>query len=333
MFLSEIGNSDLAERLLQVGDQIVRVFKADGQADQVGGHFERGAGHGGVGHGARMLDQGFHATQRFGQGEHFGGSGELLGRFETGGEVGSKGSATKFTDDDYYWTLGKCLEVGDVTRKHMDIMDKFDPNKRVALLVDEWGTWWDEEPGTVPGHLYQQNTMRDAMVAALSLNVFHDLTDRVKMTNIAQIANVLQSMVLTKDNQMVLTPTYYVFKMYVPHQDAKLIPLSVNTTYRKVRDNRLVPVISATASEKDGKVAISLVNTDLNEPCEIDIPLGNIKAKNVKGEILTSTNIADYNDFGQPEKVTLKTFNGAKINKGSLKLTLPAKSIVTLQLD
>lgn len=185
----------------------------------------------------------------------------------------------------------------------------------------------------MPGHLYQQNTMRDAMVAALSLNVFHDLTDRVKMTNIAQIANVLQSMVLTKDNQMVLTPTYYVFKMYVPHQDAKLIPLSVNTTYRKVRDNRLVPVISATASEKDGKVAISLVNTDLNEPCEIDIPLGNIKAKNVKGEILTSANIADYNDFGQPEKVTLKAFNGAKINKGSLKLTLPAKSIVTLQLD
>lgn len=253
--------------------------------------------------------------------------------YTTPGWVGSKGSATKFTDDDYYWTLGKCLEVGDVTRKHMDIMDKFDPNKRVALLVDEWGTWWDEEPGTVPGHLYQQNTMRDAMVAALSLNVFHDLADRVKMTNIAQIANVLQSMVLTKDNQMVLTPTYYVFKMYVPHQDAKLIPLSVNTTYRKVRDNRLVPVISATASEKDGKVAISLVNTDLNEPCEIDIPLGNIKAKNVKGEILTSTNIADYNDFGQPEKVTLKAFNGAKINKGSLKLTLPAKSIVTLQLD
>ena len=132
------------------------------------------------------------------------------------GWSGSKGAATKFSDEDYYWTLGKCLEIGDVVKEHMRIMDKYDPKKRVGLLVDEWGTWWDEEPGTTPGHLYQQNTMRDAMVAALSLNTFHPLTDRVKMTNIAQIANVLQAMVLTKDNQMVLTPTYYVFKMYVP---------------------------------------------------------------------------------------------------------------------
>lgn len=243
-------------------------------------------------------------------------------------------SATQFSDSSYYWTLGKCLEVGDVIRKHADIMDRFDPKKRVGLLVDEWGTWWNEEPGTVPGHLYQQNTMRDAMVAALSLNTFHNFSDRVKMTNIAQIANVLQSMVLTKDDKMVLTPTYYVFQMYTPHQDAQLIPLTTNSTYRQVGDNRLLPNISATASTKDGKVTVSLTNTDLKNPCEVEIPLNKIKASKVlNADILTSKDARDYNDFDNPNKVTIKKFDGAKISKGMLKVTLPAMSIATITLN
>lgn len=261
-------------------------------------------------------------------------NGISLHYYTVAGWTGSKGSATDFTDDDYYWTLGKCLEIGPVVEKHMKIMDKYDPKKRVGLMVDEWGTWWDEEPGTVRGHLYQQNTMRDAMVAALSLNTFHPLTDRVKMTNIAQIANVLQAMVLTKDDKMVLTPTYYVFKMYVPHQDARLIPLDIKTPVRKVRDGRKVPVISATASEKNGKVTISLTNTDLTENFDIRLPLEKIKAgKVVKAEILTAADIHDYNNFGEPEKVTLKPFDDASIADGTLTVALPAKSIVTLTLD
>lgn len=249
------------------------------------------------------------------------------------GWVGSKGSATDFTEEDYYWTLGKCLEIGDVVKEHMRIMDKYDPKRRVGLLVDEWGTWWDQEPGSIPGHLYQQNTMRDAMVAALSLNTFHPLTSRVKMTNIAQVANVLQAMVLTKDDQMVLTPTYYVFKMYVPHQDARLIPITVNSPERLVRDNRKVPTISATASEKDGKVTISLVNVDLKNPCDVEITLGAIKATKVSGEIITAKDMRDYNDFGKPEKIKTVAFDKAKIKKGNLTVTLPAMSIVTLSLN
>ena len=252
--------------------------------------------------------------------------------YTVAGWSGSKGAATKFSDEDYYWTLGKCLEIESVIKEHMRIMDKYDSKKRVGLMVDEWGTWWDEEPGTIKGHLYQQNTMRDAMVAALSLNIFHNLTERVKMANIAQIANVLQSMVLTKDKQMVLTPTYYVFKMYVPHQDATLIPLTLNTPYRMVRANRLVPTISATASQKDGIVTISLTNIDLTKPCEVEIPLKDIKFSKVSGEILTAADIHDYNDFGAPEKVTLKPFDKAKVSKDVLRLTLPAKSIVTISL-
>lgn len=176
--------------------------------------------------------------------------------------------------------------------------------------------------------------MRDAMVAALSLNTFHRFTDRVKMTNIAQIANVLQSMVLTSGDKMVLTPTYYLFKMYVPHQDAKLLPLNVATPMIKARDGRQVPVVDATASTKDGKTTISLVNTDLQEQAEITIDLAGITARSIKGEILTSAKINDYNDFSKPESVSIRPFNkGWKQSKDKLFVTLPAKSIVTLSLN
>ncbi|WP_285822720.1 alpha-L-arabinofuranosidase C-terminal domain-containing protein [Duncaniella freteri] len=247
---------------------------------------------------------------------------------------GSKGSATVFTPEDYYWTLGKCLEIEPVIEKHAAIMDKYDEKKRIGLLVDEWGTWWDVEPGTNPGHLYQQNTMRDAIVAALSLNVFQRHTDRVKMTNIAQVANVLQSMVLTRGDKMVLTPTYYVFKMYIPHQGATPIPLDVTTVRKDVRDGRSVDMLQATASRKDGKITVSLSNVDLDKEMEVAIALGNeSKAKNISGNILTAGSIDDYNDFDKPEKVTLKPFSGAKAAKGSIKVKLPAKSIVTLTFE
>ena len=174
--------------------------------------------------------------------------------------------------------------------------------------------------------------MRDAMVAALSLNVFQRHTDRVKMANIAQVANVLQSMVLTRGDQMVLTPTYYVFKMYIPHQGATPIPLDVTSSSMRVRDNRHIDMLQATASRKDGRITVSLTNLDLDKAMEVEIPTDG-KARNIEGSILSASSIDDYNDFGQPEKVTLKPFAGAKAVKGSLKLTLPAKSIVTLSFE
>ena len=161
------------------------------------------------------------------------------------GWTGSKGSATVFTDDEYYETIGKCLEIEPVIKRHAAIMDSIDPQKRIGLLVDEWGTWFDEEPGTVRGHLFQQNTLRDAIVAGLSLNVFHRYTDRVKMANIAQVANVLQSMVLTRGNEMVLTPTYYVFKMYNVHQDAEFLPTECDAETFMAPQRRPVPTVSA----------------------------------------------------------------------------------------
>ena len=245
-----------------------------------------------------------------------------------------KGSATQFNDDDYYATLGKCLEIEDVIKRHISIMDRYDAAKHVGLMVDEWGTWWDQEPGTIPGHLFQQNTMRDAMVAALTLNVFHKYTDRIRMANIAQIANVLQSMILTREDKMVLTPTYYIFKMYKVHQDATYVPLDIACERRVVREDRIVPTLSATASrDTEGILHLSLANIDLNEPCEVEVSLDGIKAKSVTGEILTSSRIDDYNTFDEPNKIATKAFDKARISKGKLMVTIPAKSIVTLTLE
>lgn len=248
------------------------------------------------------------------------------------GWSGSKGSATDFTEDEYLWTLGKSLGIEPVIERHDSIMSAYDPDHKVALLVDEWGTWFDEEPGTISGHLYQQNTMRDAMVAALSLNVFHRHTDRVKMANIAQIANVLQAMVLTRGDKMVKTPTYYVFKMYIPHQNAIYLPLELKSTSLTEVNGVSLPQVNATASRKGDTVTITLANVDLREKAEVAIPLGDLKVASTAGEILTSDHIDDYNDFDNPDKVKLAPFKSFTLKGSTLKVTLPSKSIVSLTL-
>jgi alpha-N-arabinofuranosidase len=249
------------------------------------------------------------------------------------GWSGSKGSATKFNDDDYYWTMGKCLEIENVIKKHCDIMDQTDPKKQTGLLVDEWGTWWDEEQGTTRGHLYQQNALRDAFVAALTLNVFNKHTDRIRMANIAQVVNVLQSMILTNDKQMVLTPTYHVFEMYKGFQDATYLPLDLTCDSMSVRGDRKIPLVSTSAAkEKNGNIIISLANVSLKNSEDLTINLQGANVQKVTGRILTSKNITDFNDFDHPNVVEPTDFNNVKIKKGELKLKVPAKSIVVLEL-
>ena len=254
---------------------------------------------------------------------------------------GSKGKATQFNADQYYWTIAKCgVGVEEVLQKQIAIMDKYDARGNIDLLLDEWGTWWDEEPGSIRGHLYQQNTMRDAMVAAFSLNTFHQYTKRLKMCNIAQIANVLQSMVLTKGNQMVLTPTYYVFKMYVPNMEAINIPLKVTCdTFEAENEQqnsprRVSPYVSCSASRMaDGTVNINLANADLSNARKVTIDLGGVKGKVQNAQVLTAQNIQDYNDFGKAEKVHPTTFSGATIDRqGNLVVEMPKMSVVCLQV-
>lgn len=252
------------------------------------------------------------------------------------GWSGSKGSATKFLNDEYYWTIGKCLEIEDVIKKHCSIMDKRDPQKKIGLLVDEWGTWWDEEPGTIRGHLYQQNTMRDAFVAALTLNIFHRHVDRVKMANIAQVVNVLQSMILTDmkgNGHMVLTPTYHVFRMYQPFQDATALPLEISCDSIKVRENQTIPTIfSSAAKNKDNSIVVSLANISLDKSQDIDIVSDLSTINNITGEILKCKNISDYNDFEHPQTIAPLVFKDMKIKKNIIKIKIPAKSIVVLNI-
>ena len=260
------------------------------------------------------------------------------------GWSGSKGSATQFSDDDYYWTIGKCLEIEDVIKRHSQIMDKKDPNKKIGLFVDEWGTWWDEEPGTIPGHLYQQNTMRDAFVAALTLNVFHRHSDRIWMANIAQVVNVLQSMILTDTigkGHMVLTPTYHVFNMYKDFQNANVLPLQLNCDSvavrgdKKARNGRKIPLVHYTAAiQTDGTILVSLSNVSLSDAQSISIKIdGNRAIKNVKANILQAKNMGDYNSFEKPDVIAPVPFTKATVKNNQLRVNLPPKSIVVLKLN
>ena len=250
------------------------------------------------------------------------------------GWQGSKGSAMSFSTDEYYETLGKALEIEPVIRRHIALMDAADPQKRIGLLVDEWGTWFDEEPGTVRGHLYQQNTMRDAMVAALTFNVFHRYADRITMANIAQIANVLQAMVLTRGDEMVLTPTYHAFWLYRPHQGATFIPTTCSASERQVTKTRSVPEVSVTASrDKAGKIHLSIVNPELEKEQTLLIAFDALQPNTVSGEMLHADSIDAYNEFGTAPRVGVKPFKGAKITKAGIELKLPAASILTLEIE
>jgi len=245
----------------------------------------------------------------------------------------NKGSATKFTEKEYFETVERCLNVEQALDRHITIMDRYDPARRVALVVDEWGTWWDVEPGTNPGFLYQQNTMRDAIVAGLSLNYFNERCERVKMANIAQTVNVLQSLILTDGDKMLLTPTYHVFEMYKVHHDATLLPLHLNCGNYSM-DGREVPSLSASASkDAKGAVNISLVNVDPSVESEVLIDLRGGEFSVVTGRVLSSTELNAHNTFDKSETVRPVAFTGARLKKNILSLKVPPASVVVLTVN
>ena len=246
---------------------------------------------------------------------------------------GSKGSAIDFDEEWWYNMISKAVEVEEVIENHKAIMKALDPEYKVDLLLDEWGTWFDVEPGTNPGHLYQQNTMRDAMIAAMSLNIFHRHTDRLTMANIAQIVNVLQAMILTKGSEIVLTPTYHIFRMYNVHQDAQFVPTECNAADMVAPSGRIMPEISVTASKNaEGRLHVSIANPVIGKPQTVVLNFDSFKPKNVTGEILASPSINSYNDFGKEPAVAPNPFTAFKKDGKSLVVTVPAASVVCLEL-
>lgn len=242
-----------------------------------------------------------------------------------------KGPSTQFSEDQYFKIMDEAWKMEELVVRHSTIMDKYDPQKKVALIVDEWGGWYEVEPGTNPGFLYQQNTMRDAMIAGMTLNIFNNHADRVRGANLAQIVNVLQAVILTEGEKMLLTPTYHVMKMYNVHQDALMIPMALETE-NYTFSGKSIPAVSASASTKGGEMNISLTNVDLHKGHEVSIQLRGQNFSKIKGQILNSNSIQDYNTFAQPEKISIQEFSGAKVVNGALKLTIPAHSVIVLNL-
>jgi alpha-N-arabinofuranosidase len=249
------------------------------------------------------------------------------------GKWDKKGSATEFAENEWFSTLRQTLVMDKLVGQHSAIMDKYDPEKKVGLIIDEWGTWYDVEPGTNPGFLYQQNTLRDAVVAGLNFHIFHKYADRVAMTNIAQTVNVLQAVILTDKEKMILTPTYHVFEMFKVHQGATSLPLQLITPDYAF-EKETIPAVSASASkDAAGKVHVSLVNATPGTAITVTATLAGVSAKGVTGRILTAAAMNAHNTFAAPAAVQPAAFTGAKFANGQLTLTLPAKSVVVLSLE
>ena len=244
-----------------------------------------------------------------------------------------KGAAVNFDESEWFNTMQKTAVVDENLNQHSAIMDRYDPEKKIALIADEWGNWFDPEPGDNPAFLYQQNTLRDAVTAGLYLNIFNNHCDRVKMANVAQMVNVLQSMILTKDDKIVLTPTYYVFKMFAVHQDATMLPIKLKCDEYSEGSEKINSLSVSASKDKDGKIHISIVNLNPKKEMKLNCEVSGVSVKIVSGEIITADKMNAYNDFGKPEEVTIKPFTGAQLEKGMLNVNLPAKSVVMLELD
>ncbi|MFC0272767.1 alpha-N-arabinofuranosidase [Metabacillus herbersteinensis] len=246
-----------------------------------------------------------------------------------------KGSALDFQVDEWFITMKKSLHMEELITKHGTIMDKYDPEKRVGMIIDEWGTWFDVEPGTNPGFLYQQNTIRDALVAGVHFNIFHKHSDRVQMTNIAQTVNVLQAMILTEGDKMILTPTYHVFEMFKVHQDAQLLTVDSNINDYEYNGEKL-PQVSVSASKNtEGKVHISLCNLDHKNEAGLDLDIRGfiVNETRVTGRILTAGSMNDHNTFEEPEKVKPVDFNQVTVLENKVSVQLPPMSVVVLTIE
>lgn len=243
-----------------------------------------------------------------------------------------KGSATEFDDAVWYKTLKKAIYIETLIQRHGAIMDQYDPDKKIGMIMDEWGCWFNVEPGTNPGFLYQQNTMRDALVAGVSLNIFNKHCDRVKMANIAQMINVLQAVILTEGEKMVLTPTYYIFQMYKNHQNATLLESHVNTDEVGVEKEYMVPKLHESVSkDKDGWITITLSNLSTEDAEEMDMIFSDLLVKEVKGELL-SAKMQSYNSFDAPEAVKKENFDQFTVKDNRVLFTIPAHSVMQIRV-
>ncbi len=243
-----------------------------------------------------------------------------------------KGSATDFDENAWYKTLSKAYYMDELIRNHSAIMDSYDPERKIALVVDEWGAWYTVEPGTNPGFLYQQNTIRDALVAGITLNIFNKHSSRVRMANLAQTINVLQSVILTEGADMLLTPTYHVFDLYKEHQDAQLVESSIDTGLIGPDAEYRVPWITESVSEdSEGTLHITLTNASSTDACPVDVNIEGRQVSGASGAIVCGE-MHEKNTFEEPERVSVRPFTDLRTENGALSLALPPCSVLRLSV-
>jgi alpha-L-arabinofuranosidase len=249
------------------------------------------------------------------------------------GKWDRKGAATGFPETEWFSTMASTLRMQDFIKTNVAVLDKNDPQKKIGFYVDEWGTWYDVEPGTNPGFLFQRNTLRDAVVAALNFNIFHEHADRVRMTNIAQMVNVLQAMILTDKDKMLLTPTYHAYKMYVPFQDATSLPVALTNNVTYGENGRGVPGISASAARaKDGKTYVALVNTNPREATDVVLNVAGQNVNAVRGQVLTSDAMDAHNTFEHKDAIKPAPFSASAAG-GKLTIKVPAKAVMVVAVE
>ena len=241
-------------------------------------------------------------------------------------------AATGFDESDWYGVLAKTLEMDELLTRHGAIMDRYDPQKRVGIIVDEWGNWFQVAEGTNPGFLYQQNTLLDALVAAINLNIFHAHAERVHMTNIAQVVNVLQSVILTDGAKIILTPTYHVFEMYKVHQDAQLLPLHHDFTPIQGAPDSL-PHLHASASAKDGLTHVSLANLHPTQAAQVELQMRGGEYSQASARLLTADALDAHNTFEAPETLAPRDVEITAPNNGALTIDVPPKSVMVIALS
>ncbi len=242
-------------------------------------------------------------------------------------------SATQFDESGWFETMKNTLKLDTYITKHCAIMDRYDPGKRVALIIDEYGTWFAVEPGTNPGFLYQQNTMRDALAAGCNLNIFNNHSDRVRMANIAQIINVLQSMILTRGDSMLVTPTYHVFEMFKVHQEALSIPATVQSNGYVLGNDRLPSVNCSASVDAKGKVHLSLCNINPRLRQNVVAQLKGFQTERITGRILTADQMDAHNTFSRPDAVMPRTLTDFRTTAEGISVSLPPMSVVVLELE
>ena len=243
----------------------------------------------------------------------------------------SRKSATDFDEDQWFGVMKAAAFTDELVSKHIAIMDQYDPEKKVALIVDEWGTWFDNEPGTNPGFLYQQNTLRDAVSAGISLNIFNNHADRIHMTNIAQTINVLQAMVLTEGEKMILTPTYHIYDMYKVHQDAKLLDFAVLSDDYECGTENLKQINASVSKDSLGNINATLVNLYPNQMAEVTCHIADFgMISMVNGTVHTSGAMNTMNTFEHPDQIQPEEFEDFVIEGNTIHIKMPSKSVVLL---